>query len=861
MPRALLDSYDFQKIMINLAPHLYYSISEICTIVEGRPVNATLRDGIVEHVLLDSREIIYPHSSLFFALKGRKHDGHDFLGEVYEQGVRHFVVSHIPQSLESLLESANFLLVSDTLEALHRLAAHHRRRFDIPVIAITGSNGKTIIKEWLFQLLYQQEHIVRSPRSYNSQIGVPLSVLQMHTGHTMGIFEAGISRPGEMQKLRQILMPSIGIFTNIGPAHDEGFHSREEKVREKLFLFEQVEVLIFRADQPLVREAILEQQKTLPQRKLISWSFYEHETLADYWIDARRDYARHCTQIAVRNNSSGQSFDTLIPFVDDASVENAAHCIICLLALKRPVQHIRERMPRLEPVAMRLELKEAIHGCSLINDSYNSDLTSLTIALNFQAQQNTTRKKTLILSDILQSGQPREHLYRAVAGLVMEKGIHRFIGVGQEVTAIAPYLPANMEVQFFPDTETLLSDWNSIVFREESILLKGARQFGFERIANRLARQVHNTILEVDMGALLHNLRAYQSRLQAGTRLMVMVKAGAYGSGSVEVAKMLEFQHVDYLGVAYADEGVDLRLNGIQLPIMVMNPEESTFDTLLRYELEPEIYGFNLLERFIRYVDTQAPAGTKFPVKIHLKLDTGMHRLGFDGKDLPILVESLRNARLKIIVASIFTHLAASESAEHDAFTHEQVRRFEAMYSKLCDHLGYRPPRHVLNSSGIVRFPEYQYEMVRLGLGLYGLDATGILTDKLQVVNTLKASISQIKTVPPGETVGYGRAGRIDKTQRIATISIGYADGFLRKAGNGRYSVLIHGKLAPTVGNVCMDMTMVNIDHIPEAKEGDPVIIFGHYPTVNDLAHCLETIPYEIFTAISKRVKRVYIQE
>jgi len=548
-----------------------------------------------------------------------------------------------------------------------------------------------------------------------------------------------------------------------------------------------------------------------------------------------------------------------ILFTDAASIENAVHCWALMLHLGYNHETIARRVARLEPVAMRLELKEGSNGCTVINDSYNSDFTSLNIALDFLEQQSKKKRHTLILSDILQSGQSREVLYQRVARLLLEKKMDRVIGIGEGVKILEKMLPDNFEKAFFPDTATFLAALSALNFHEEAILLKGARRFGFERIANRLASKTHNTTLEVNLGALLHNLRQYQSRVQSGTRLMVMVKARAYGSGSAEVAKLLEFQNVDYLGVAYADEGVELRKAGIQLPVIVMNPEKATFDALLRYRLEPEIYSLGLLDEFLRFV--RQHSGNHAPA-FHLKLDTGMHRLGFEESDLEKVLKLLSTFnRPPLTVKSVFTHLAASEAPVHDEFTRQQVALFNKMYEKLAEGLGYRPMRHVLNSGGIVRFPEYQMDMVRLGLGLYGIDSSGILQNRLQVVNTLKATVSQIKTIGPGDTVGYGRMGQSDKPMRIATLSIGYADGLLRTAGNGRFSVSIRGKMALLTGNICMDMAMADVTHIPEAQEGDVAVVFGQSPTVEELAACLGTIPYEVFTSISGRVKRVYVQE
>lgn len=844
--------------MVNLSTHLDYRISQLTEIVGGTRIGLSTEDRLIEHVLLDSRQVIFPASSLFIALKGRQSDGHSFIPELYEKGVRSFLVSKPPVNPEKFPDAA-FILVGETQAAFHRLAAFHRKRFQLEVVGITGSNGKTIVKEWLHQLLSEDYSIVRSPRSFNSQTGVPLSVLQINEGHTLGLFEAGISLPGEMEKLEAILKPNVFILTNIGEAHSEGFTDIQSKLSEKLRLMVAASVVIYRRDNKLIDEQI--RQRSKANQRLFTWALNEDTPDAAVQFHKVGAYAGDSSfqELRVAVSGNGNSFNVMVPFVDEASIENACHCITFMILKGYAPATIRHRIQHLEPVAMRLELKEGINECMVINDSYNADLTSLAIALDFLDQQNTALKKTLILSDILQSGMNPAQLYGRVANLIQEKQIEKFIGIGKEVGSIAAALPGAVEQHFFQDTRSFLDAVDALKFSKEIILLKGARVFEFEQIANRLSSRVHNTVLEVNMAALLHNLRSYQGLLHPGTRLMVMVKAGAYGSGSVEVAKMLEFQHVDYLGVAYADEGVELRKKGIQLPIMVMNPEAATFDSLIRYDLEPEIYSLHLLGNLIRFLYGKTSSRQR-PVGIHLKLDTGMHRLGFDENEIEALLDTLKR-QPGIKVLSVFSHLAASEDQNHDAFTSLQVERFERMYTQISITLGYRPFRHILNSSGIVRFPQWQMDMVRLGLGLYGIDSSGLLSEKLQVVNTLKATVSQVKVVMPGESVGYGRKAIADKPLKIATISIGYADGLLRRAGQGRFSVLINGRRAPLIGNVCMDMAMVDVSQIPDVAVGDEVVIFGTEPGVEELANCLDTIPYEIFTSISPRVKRVYIQE
>lgn len=822
---------------------MHYPIDTISTILQPEVLNFKVQPACIQHLLFDSRKIIFPKDSLFFALKGLRQDGHDFIGEAYQKGVRNFVVSK-PIATEKFPD-ANFLKVAQPLRALQQLAAQHRQQFQFPVIGITGSNGKTIVKEWLFQLLRENFRIVRSPRSYNSQIGVALSAWQMQEQHNLAIFEAGVSRMEEMQHLATIIQPTIGVFTNIGSAHQEGFPSLEAKIRQKALLFEAAETLIYCKDHEAIATVL---QELYPEKRHFCWSAH---TTATIQINSIQQEAQRTTVTLTTDN---QTYTFSIPFADAAAVENAIHCwCVCKLLNFRP-DWVAQRMQHLEPVAMRLEVREGINRCTLINDSYNSDLNALTIALNFLVQQGKSPKRTVILSDILETGEQKENLYQQVANLLQEHQVNRFIGIGEAVQEVQNWLPDRVEQRFFNSTADFLQTMHHADFQQETILLKGARRFQFERIATLLSQKVHQTVLEVDLDALAYNLNVFNRFLKPETKVIIMVKAAAYGSGSAEVAKLLEYKNVDYLAVAYADEGVELRESGIQLPIFVLNPEEATFDTLLRYRLEPEIYNQSLLQNFAAYT---AGASEIFP--IHLKLDTGMHRLGFSEPDIPSLLHSLQQ-HPQLQVRSVFSHLAASEAPEHDDFTKEQVTVFQHLYEQIAQTLEYRPLRHILNSSGIIRFPQYQMDIVRLGIGLYGIDSSNLIQADLKTVLTLKATISQIKHLNPGETVGYGRSGKVNTPMRTATISIGYADGLLRRASQGRYSVLIHGKKAPIFGNVCMDMSMVDVTHIPEASEGDEVIVFGEQLPITELAECLGTIPYEVFTGISHRVKRTYIQ-
>jgi Alr-MurF fusion protein len=827
-----------------------YTIDDIQKILAAHWLQKVAPDASVELLLFDSRQVAMPARSLFFALSGERLDGHRYLPDLYRAGVRQFVVSHEIKIAE--YPDANILRVENTLQALQLLAMHHRSRFRIPVVGITGSNGKTVVKEWLWQLLSPDFHIVRSPKSYNSQIGVPLSVWQMRPEHTLALFEAGISRPGEMERLAPIIQPEIGLFTNIGPAHREGFRDDAEKIQEKMRLFDSAHTLVVCADIPAVAQAAQEWQSRQTARQLFTWSRTGQN--ADVQIIEVLTDAGGFTQIRAAFRQMIELAVIDIPFSDPASIENAIHCWAVMHLLGIAQKTIAERMRRLEPVEMRLELKSGIRHCTLVNDFYNNDLSSLRIALQFARQQARTGRVTLILSDILQSGLTASELWEQVAASIQLQGVGRLIGIGPAIPVIQGYLPGGFDAVFYPETESFLHNIAAHDFHDELILLKGARTFEFERIARRLEQKAHKTVLEVNLTALVHNLNAYNRLLRPGTRTMAMVKAAGYGSGSAEVAKLLEFHRVDYLGVAYADEGIELRHAGVNLPILVLNPEPASFDVLFRFRLEPEVYSLPMLDELIHF------AGKEKALSMHLKLDTGMHRLGFEAADIPVLTERLLQYP-NLRVQSVFSHLSASDAAQHDAFSHRQAAVFTELSDQISTALGYAPLRHICNTGGIVRFPEYHFEMVRLGIGLYGIDSAG-LQDQLRVVNTLKATISQIKEIAPGDTVGYNRnSGPLERPTRIATISIGYADGFLRLAGGGRYSVQVRGQRAPTIGNVCMDMTMIDVTHIPAAREGDEVVIFGDHPPVQELAACLQTIAYEVFTNISERVKRVYWQE
>lgn len=822
-----------------------YTIFDIAHIVDGTLLQSAIGYSEVEHLLLDSRQVLFPATALFFAVSGARHNAHLFIPQLYAEGVRNFIISEKTDLFAC--PEANFIRVANTLEALQMLAAHHRRQFRLPIIGITGSNGKTIIKEWLFQLLRKDYHIVRSPRSYNSQFGVPLSVWQIQPEHNLGIFEAGISQCGEMVRLAPIVDCTMGLFTNIGDAHAAGFASMEEKVHEKAQLFKHADIVFYCKDHALIHAEL-----TNLGRKTCCWS---QAQAADLQI-TKVNVGQQQTRIEGIFQATTQFIH--IPFTDSASIENAIHCWLMLLYLGVTAERIQEEMAQLEPVAMRLELKPAINNCIVVNDSYNSDLNSLTLALNFLEQQRKQKQRTLILSDILQSGEAQETLYAKVAQLISEKKINRLIAIGQAVAILQKYLPSTLESHFFEHTDALLDQFENLHFQNEAILLKGARQFTFERIADRLALKAHQTVLEINLQNMVRNLYLYSRYLRPGVRTMVMVKAAAYGSGAAEVARLLEFHGVDYLAVAYADEGIELRKEGIHAPIMVLNPQATGFDAMHRHHLEPEIYAVELLEAYTLFSKSSNGKRANFP--IHLKIDTGMHRLGLVEKDLPAVLHLLQT-HPEVRVQSIFTHLAASEAPAHDAFTLEQLQRFAQMYEQIAATIGYRPLRHALNTAGVHRFPDWQMDMVRLGIGLYGLDNYSEFREKLFNVLCLKATISQVHELQAGDTVGYGRRWRAERASRIGTISIGYADGLRRAAGNGRFSVWLHEQRAPIVGTVAMDMCMIDLTDIPQARAGDEVEIFGEHIPVSELAKLYDTIPLEVFTTISERVKRVYVQE
>jgi alanine racemase len=808
----------------------------------GRVINAQLiivKDSLVSTILTDSRRIAHAPEAIFFALNNRR-DGHQFITEAYEAGVRSFVVRAAPH--EPLI-NANYVIVPDVLTALQALAAYHRSRFKLQVIGITGSNGKTIVKEWLYQLLLAEHTIVRSPKSYNSQIGVPLSVWNIKADNDLGIFEAGISTVNEMDKLEAIIKPTIGVLTHIGSAHDEGFTNRREKVLEKLKLFKNSELLIGNY------KLLLDYKKDLDGTKLFTWSREFNQ--ADLYVFSETTISKNYYLRAIYHQ---KEIECLFPFLDQASVENAITCWATMLALGYSAEAIDARMERLTPVSMRLELKNGFNDCSVIDDTYNSDIQSLEIALNFLDQQNQHPKKTLILSDIYQSGLSADELYGQVAAMLENKKIDRLIGVGDGLNRYRDLFRIT-EKYFYKDTPALLNDIAKLHFNKETILLKGSRNFEFERISRALVQKAHETVMEVNLNAVVNNLNYYKSRLQPGVKIMAMVKAFSYGSGTFEIANLLQYHKVDYLAVAYIDEGVSLRQGGITLPIMVLNPEVTAFDKLTQNKLEPEIYSFGLMDEFVKYL--QQNDLVSYP--IHLKIDTGMHRLGFEESELDMLCDMLEGNPY-IHIKSAFSHLVASDAEQHDTYTLKQITLFDQAYRQIEEALGYRVIKHIANTSAITRWPVAQYDMVRLGIGLYGIDPAVTDLNALQPIATLKTSVSQVKSIKAGETIGYNRNGSLKKDGRIATVRIGYADGYLRAFGNGVGKMLIKGRLVPTVGNIAMDMCMLDVSEV-EVNEGDEVIVFDETQTIEELAKQINTIPYEILTNISQRVKRVYFYE
>ncbi|WP_316749872.1 bifunctional UDP-N-acetylmuramoyl-tripeptide:D-alanyl-D-alanine ligase/alanine racemase [Pedobacter gandavensis] len=814
-----------------------YTIDHFAEILHAKAFSPQ-PDLTITRLVIDSRAVIDPESSLFFALQAKR-NGHDYIKEAYENGIRSFVISE--EQYFGIFPDANMLLVQNVQQALQTLAIAHRDQYDLKVLAITGSNGKTIVKEWLYQLLAADYNIVRSPKSFNSQIGVPLSVWSIQEQHTLGIFEAGISKENEMEALQRIIKPTIGILTNIGEAHAEGFPSPKAKLLEKLKLFKDTELFIYA---PEYTSGI--PTKELPGQTKFSWSLTQKADLQISVVEPIADKSY------IRALYKGAEIECLIPFSDRASIENGIICWATMLAVGYSAEVANSRLEKLNKVGMRLELKNGINQCSVIDDSYVADIPSLAIALDFLNLQNQHPKKTLILSDLQETGKKEAVLYAEIADLLKQKNLQRLIGIGPNISSMASLF--DLEASFYESTQDFIAHFPEIHFYDETILVKGARKFEFERISKMIAQKVHDTVLEIDLNGLAGNLQFYRNKLKPGVKIMAMVKAFSYGSGSFEIANVLQYHKVDYLAVAYTDEGVALRKGGITMPIMVMSPEPSAFDAIIKYKLEPEIYNLDILNSFIRFL----PAD-RYNYPVHLKIDTGMHRLGFEETELSNLLNTIKNSK-KIKVVSAFSHLVGSDEVHHDEFTQYQIQSFKSFAQKIADGLGYNFIWHISNTSGISRHPEAQLDMVRLGIGLYGHDG-GLNHNKgLQTVAVLKTTITQVKEIKANETVGYGRQGLLPDGGTIATVKIGYADGYTRRFGNGVGKMLVNGKLVPTVGVICMDMCMLDVTGL-DVKTGDEVIVFNGKLTIAMLAEQIETIPYEILTNISQRVKRIYFYE
>lgn len=802
------------------------------SIIGGKILKQADGSWPVDTLLTDSRKASPAEGTVYFAIDGIRHDGHAFIESLLAAGIKQFVVE---KDVEISSDQINILRVDHTISALQQLAAHKRSIFAGPVIGITGSNGKTIVKEWLAQMLMPYEAVTKNPGSFNSQVGVPLSVWRLNDTQSLGIFEAGLSEKNEMEKLEKVIQPTVGIFTNIGAAHDQGFSSREEKIREKAKLFESATNVIYCKDHADIDEVL--------SNKGFTWGKNPESDIQINTIQTEG------AQVAIELQYNGSKATLTLPFNTPTAVENAMHCISYMIFKGYAVEDIQRGLNTLRSVKMRLEMKRGINNCLIIDDTYNNDLAGLEVAIDFLVSQKQRKKKIIILSDLYQTGLENERLYDRVAGKLVAARPDLVIAIGDHVTE---HLKFDSLITF-PTTEAFLEKHDASIFENATILIKGARVFQFEKIVRQLEEKIHGTRLDINLDALTNNLNYFRSKLNSKTKLMVMVKAFAYGSGSLEIANLLQHHRVDYLGVAYADEGVQLRKNGITLPIMVMNPTQASFEKILAHELEPEIYNFNILNKFISFLGGKS-------ANIHLKLDTGMHRLGFAPHQLDELTQVLQ-ANKNVQVKAMFSHLAGADDDNHDAFSHQQASQFDEMSERISSSLKIDPIRHLVNSPGIVRFQEYHFDMVRLGIGLYGVEANQYEQDKLQPISSLKTIISQINDLTPGETVGYGRKGIINENKRIATIAIGYADGYSRAFSNGVGQVYIHGKKAPVVGSVCMDMTMVDVTHIPEAQEEDEVEIFGKHITITEMAGFINTIPYEILTSVSQRVKRIYHTE
>jgi len=818
---------------------LNYPLEEFARMIAGE-ILQTGKGREVNNILIDSRRIGIRQNTVFFALKGEINDGHNYIDGLYARGIELFVASEIPDLVK--IPNASVIKVDNTKTALQMFAKAHRKKFSLPVIGITGSNGKTIVKEWIYDALYCDYHIARSPKSYNSQIGVPLSVLNLSEQNNLAVFEAGISKPGEMNKLEEIISPSIGIFTNIGSAHQENFESSLQKTREKAILFKQTDAIIYCKDHKLIHDVLSAQY---PEEKLFSWSNHEEGAKLKISQLSENHYA-----VAYKD----LEFEIALPNNSNADLENASHvlCLMCYLGIS--TDRMKERLSHLNPINMRLEKLDGINGCTLLHDSYNSDINSLNIALDSLFKQKSSGKNSIVLSDILESGLNVDELYDEVNKILIAHGIDRVIGIGREISK-SHFGQHFKDSEFYDSTDAFIANFKSENFRNENILLKGARNFEFERIEELLQEQSHETVLEVNLTAMTHNLNFIRSRLNPGVKIMAMVKAFAYGSGSYDIARFLEYNGVEYLSVAFTDEGVSLRQAGITLPIMVLNPETSGYQAMIRNNLEPQIYSFRTLKAFNDAL-IELEFGEAYP--IHIMVNTGMNRLGFEANEMDELTDYLVK-KDHIQTVSVFSHLAGSDEEVFDKYTGCQIELFTTVLEKFRDK-GFTPTGHILNSSGILRHQRAQFNMVRLGLGLYGLATHKDYQKYLKPVSTLRTAISQIRTVKKGLGVGYNPKIKLLRDSEIATIPIGYADGLHRSLGYGKGKVVVHGKVVPFVGSICMDMSMIDVTDI-SCQEGDPVEIFGKNQSIYTMAKYLETIPYEVLTNVSERVKRIFMEE
>mgnify|MGYP002784343175 CR=1 FL=1 len=817
-----------------------YSLHTIASVLNADTA-AVPDDLLIEHLCIDSRRIVHPAHSLFFALKTERRNGHAFIKQCYEKGVRCFVVSEEQDA--ALFPNAYFMLVDDTLKALQQLAAYHRKQCSIPVIGITGSNGKTMVKEWLYQLLSDDYSIARSPKSYNSQVGVPLSVWLLEPHHNLGIFEAGISQKEEMQALQQIIQPAIGVFTNLGDAHKEGFGNDAEKFKEKALLFQTADVLIYSPEQT---KGLSFSTKHLTT---ITWGREPNNSLQ--LLQVKKEGNNSHLSVQWKN----ELMEMVFPFTDEASLHNILTCICVCLHLGMDKEKLKAKLTELKPVSLRLELKKGKHHCTLINDSYSADVQSFELALNFLQQQQQHAQKRIILSDMAVSKEQEAATYKILAELINSHAIQHVVSVGTVAqNYFKDQLSSSVDYTFFTNTDELIAHLPTLQIQDEAVLIKGARSFGLEQLMPLLEQQIHQTVLEINLTAIANNIKTIRSQLQPQVKLMAMVKAFSYGSGSYEIANMLQYHGVDYLAVAFADEGVELRKAGIQLPIMVMNPEAVSFDALIEYNLEPELYSPHITKAFAAFLESEGLRN--YPV--HIKIDTGMHRLGFMQHELQHLTDILQQENY-FTIQSVFSHLAAAEAAGEDAFTEHQAKLFEEACAVLQQYTREPFLKHITNTSGIIRHAALQYDMVRAGIGMFGIAAAP--HGKLEEALTLKTTIAQLKHLQAGETVGYNRRGVITKPSVIATVRIGYADGYPRSLSNGVGYMLVRGQQAPVIGTVCMDMTMLDVTTIAGVQEGDEVLVFGQALSINQIAAWSGTIAYEVMSGISQRVKRVYFEE